>query len=92
MKYKNPVPTADDLCIICQRPFAHTHEVFHGPNRQLSMKYKLQVRLCQEHHTGKNGVHFNPEFELRLKKEYQQKFEDQHGHEEWMRLFKRNYL
>jgi hypothetical protein len=89
----NPVPTADDRCAICGRPFAELHEVFHGTaDRRLSQQYGMQVRLCPEHHRGKDGVHFNIELDLRLKREYQQKFEAVYGHERFMEVFGRNYL
>lgn len=89
----NPKPTANDFCAICGQPYAELHEIFYGPLRQKSIEYKLQKRLCERHHRlGKDAVHNNPEFDNKLKMEYQQKFEAEHGHEEWMLQFGRNYL
>lgn len=92
----NPVPTAMDICRICQRPFASTHECFYGTGqRQLSIKYGMQVKLCYEHHNNPNSkeaVHFNPTFDLQLKQEMQEKFESQHGHEKFMATFRKNYI
>lgn len=83
MKAKNnPLPTYEDTCEYeypdgtkCGRPYAETHEVFEGPNRQKSIQHKLQIRLCGEHHRGPLGPHMNKEYELALKKEFQRKFE-----------------
>jgi len=88
----NPVPTIYDRCIICGRPYASLHEVFGGRNRQNSIDWKMQVRLCNEvHHLE---VTINPKGELAtsLKKEYQRKFESEYGHEKFIGVFGRNYL
>jgi len=66
--------------------------VFGGPNRKLSEKYKLYVYLCQRHHTGNKGIHFNPQMALRYKQEYQEKFEQQYSRELFVELFGKNYL
>jgi hypothetical protein len=72
--------------------FSHLHECMFGTgNRQLSIKYGLQKRLCQEHHQGTNGPHQNREYDLQLKREAQVKFIEQHGYSEWMKIFKRDY-
>jgi hypothetical protein len=90
----NPKPTVYDRCIVCGRPYAELHEAFHGNgNRQNSIEYGMQVRLCAEHHrTGKNAVHNNKEFDRQLKIKYQKIFEQKHGHEKFMEVFGRNYL
>lgn len=38
------------------------------------------------------GVHFNKELNLKLKRECQEKFEETHSREEFMRLIGKNYL
>ena len=93
-KKPNPKPTADDLCAICGRAFAHLHEVYFGnPDAALSQMWKMQIRLCQYHHQdSKEGVHHNRDFDLRLKKEYQIIFEEKHGYDKFFEVFKRNYL
>ena len=89
----NPVPTDQDRCRICDKPYAELHEVFYGPLRQKSIEYKMQVRLCDKHHRiDKLAVHNNPIFDAELKREYQLKFESIYGHEEFMLQFGRNYL
>jgi len=93
-KRPNPKPTIDDLCAICGRPYAMTHEVFYGnPNAALSQKWGMTVRLCYDHHQHQStGVHHNKELNIRLKQKYQQLFEDEQGHDKFMETFGTNYL
>jgi hypothetical protein len=89
----NKPPTAYDYCIVCGNSYAHNHEVYFGKNRQLSIKYGMQVRLCQEHHQGNQGVHFNRAFDLQLKQQAQRRFEAEIGsREEFMKVFGENFL
>lgn len=93
-KKPNPKPTADDLCVICGRPYAELHEVFFGnPDAALSQKYKMQVRLCYIHHRDhKVGVHHNEEFDTQLKQEYQLKFVEMYPDLDFYTIFRKNYL
>ena len=93
-KKPNPIPIADDLCEECGKAFAATHEVYFGnPDAALSQIWGMTRRLCYTHHQDhQTGVHHVREFDLRLKKEYQIRFEELHGHEKFMEVFKRNYL
>lgn len=81
-------------CIICGNPYVHIHHVFFGTaNRKLSDKYKLIVPLCQEHHTGRNGVHFDRQLDLLIKGMGQNAFEEHCGSRgEFRQIFGRNYL
>lgn len=88
----NPVPTDHDKCVICDAPYASLHEVFYGKNRQNSIKYKMQVRLCERHHTGPEGVHHNPALDKKFKRHYQKIFETAFGKEEFIRIFGKDYL
>lgn len=92
----NPRPGANDKCAICGRSNAHLHEVFYGKNRQNSIKYKMQIRLCYWCHEGdekhKEGVHYNPVFDFMLKQKFQKKFEQEWSHEKFMQVFGKNYL
>ena len=45
-----------------------------------------------EHNMSDYGVHFNKELDLKLKRECQQKFEETHTREEFIRLIGKNYL
>lgn len=76
-------------CEICGRRSEHTHHVFYGPLRKWSEKYKLTMRLCRECH---EMIHKDAAICVRYKMKYQKKFEDQYGHELWMKVFGRNYL
>lgn len=38
------------------------------------------------------GVHFNRELDLKLKRECQEKFEETHSREEFMKIIGKNYL
>lgn len=93
-KKPNPKPTADDLCSVCGKPYAETHEVYHGnPNAALSQKYGMTIRLCPYHHRNSpNGVHHNKEFRNRLQKEYQQKFEEEYPDLVFKDIFGKTYL
>lgn len=72
----------------------HIHEVFFGSaNRKKSIEYGCYVHVCGKHHNLSNeGVHFDKELDTQLKKVAQEKFEEIHGHDKFMQVFKRNYL
>lgn len=71
----------------------HDHHIFFGGNRKNSERYGLKVWLCGYHHNLSNdGVHFNRELDLGLKKVAQAKFEEAHSRDEFMAIFGRNYL
>ena len=85
----------DDCCYVCGSTYnLHTHHCLYGTsNRKLSDKYGYVVRLCQEHHTGNNGVHFNKELDLHFKQLAQKHYEENHGsREDFIRTFGRSYL
>lgn len=87
-------PTVEKKCYITGATKGlHKHHIFGGANRKLSELYGLYVYLIPEYHTGDNGVHFNREFDLQLKREGQMKFEAIHGsREDFVRVFGKNYL
>ena len=69
------------------------HHVMTGANRGLSEQYGLWVFLCGETcHRGKDGVHQNREKADALKRLAQIAFEARHSREEWMQIFRKNYL
>lgn len=90
----NSIIQTDKRCYICGRVSGlHRHHVVFGnPGRKNSEKYGLTVWLCVDHHTGNIGVHQNRQLDLELKQVAQQKFEEDHSREEWMKVFGRNYL
>lgn len=80
-------------CFICGRMTdLECHHILGGPNRKWSEKYKLTVMLCHEHHTGKNGAQYNRQVGDRLKRLAQIAFEARYSHDEWMQIFRKNYL
>ena len=64
----------------------HDHHIFFGTsNRKQSERYGMKVWLCQEHHTGSAGVHFNRDVDLALKELAQRTFEKVIGDREIFR-------
>lgn len=87
----------DDLsqCYVCKTTQnIHIHHCFYGTaNRKQSDKYGCVVALCQEHHTGNTGVHFQKDLDMHLKKIAQEHFEAEIGSREDFRAsFGRSYL
>lgn len=87
-------------CFLCGSTQLHgwnhleLHHVFGGPNRKWSSKYGLMVWLCGEtcHRNGPNAVHKNRESDLKVKRAAQNKFEETHSREEFMKIFGKNYI
>ena len=81
----------DDLttCFICKRPKEDLHEIFEGANRQQSMKHGLVLPLCRRCH---QNIHSNNQLNLQYKRIGQSKFEETHTREEFIKIFKRNYI
>lgn len=71
-----------------------THEVYFGKNRKKSIEHGCCVYLCEDHHTGSNGVHGKHGHLLdnQLKRATQAEFEAIHGKKLFMQIFGRNYL
>lgn len=72
------------------------HHIFGGPNRHLSEKFGLKVKLCFKHHgqRGPDDVHrpdLNGYSDL-LKQKGQRAFEERYSHEKFMEVFGKNYL
>lgn len=92
---KSIIQPSMDRCIVCGSKFnLHTHEVFYGSsNREKSIEWGCYVKLCPYHHNASNeGVHYNRQRDLWLKKLGQRKFEELYGHEKFMEVFHKNYL
>lgn len=82
-------------CFVCGTTYnLHSHHCIYGTsNRKQSEKYGLKVWLCQEHHTGREGVHFNKDLDILLKKLSQAHFESKCGtREDFRRIFGKSYL
>ena len=85
----------DKECYICGRTVGlELHHCIHGRGRRkLATEYGLTVWLCPYHHRdAKHGVHGDASLDLWFKQLAQNCFEIIWDHEEWMRIFGRNYL
>ena len=83
-----------EYCMVCGRPHPEIHHVLFGnSNRKWSEKYKLVVPLCGEHHRGSNlSPHFNKEFDLKLKKYAQERFQEEYPDLDFVSIFGKNYI
>lgn len=80
-------------CIVCGREYINRHHVFFGTaNRQLADQDGYWVPLCQPHHTGRNGVHFDKSFDLSLKRTAQRRYEETHTREQFIERYGKSYL
>jgi len=82
-------------CYVCGTTYnLHDHHIVYGTaNRRNSERLGLKVWLCQEHHTGSTGVHFNRGLDLHLKELAQKHFEAWNGaRNEFQRIFGKSYL
>lgn len=79
----------------CNTRGLHLHHIYEGTGRRkMSDKYGLTVKLCPMHHNASNeGVHFNKENDLIVKRMGQQYYEENIGsREEFIRDFIKSYL
>ena len=82
-------------CYVCGTSYnLHTHHIFEGSyRRKASENNGFKVYLCARHHNMSNeGVHFNKDLELMLKRDCQRKYEETHTRDEFIKLIGRNYL
>ena len=80
-----------DRCYICaSRGPLETHHCMHGTaNRKQADKYGLTVHLCHRCHSR---LHDEGVFDRNLQRIAQKAFETKYSHEEWMRIFGKNYI
>ena len=83
-------------CYVCKNTIGlHSHHILYGTaNRKLSELFGLKVWLCGPHHNLSNeGVHFNKELDLHLKRLAQEHYEARYGtRTDFRETFGRNYL
>lgn len=83
-------------CYVCKTTLElHSHHIIYGTaNRKQSEKYGLKVWLCGKHHNlSIEGVHFNKELDLHLKRLAQEHYEANYGCRlNFIDTFGRNYL
>lgn len=89
----------DRVCWVCGSPNVELHHVYSGwANRCQSDRYGCTVFLCRRHHTGKDGVHFDRDLDLRLRRECQKAWEARYAknpygwHDEFRKVFGKSYL
>lgn len=66
------------------------HEIFFGSNRDNSKRHGMWVTLCRDCHTKAHQG--DGELNHYLKRKGQEKYEQTHTREEFVRIFGRNYL
>lgn len=82
--------TENPNCYFCGHHITEEHHLMNGTaDRKMADKYGLTIRLCPAHH---RAVHDNIEVRRMLKEVAQKKFEEHYSHEEWMKVFMKNYL
>ena len=82
-------------CYVCGNTNIHIHEVYFGKNRQKSIEDGCCVYLCPRHHNASNdGVHFNKDLDLRLKREMEKQWLKTYNKtiEQFIMRYGRNYL
>lgn len=84
-------------CFVCRTTQnLHEHHVFEGGtngNRKMSEKYGMKIWLCAwDHNMSDDGIHFNKDLDLRIKRMAQTKFEETHTREEFRGLFGKSWL
>lgn len=77
-------------CYLCGSQISEEHHLIFGRGmRELSEQYGLVIQLCRACH---EEMHRNKVMMAWSKAEGQRRFEAEHGHEEYMKIFGRNYL
>lgn len=80
-----------DYCFECDRPAQHTHHLLFGSaNRKHSEDFGLTIQLCAECHARLHDR--DNAMALRYRKMGQAAFEYKYSHEEYMRIFGKNFL
>lgn len=81
----------DEYCYHCKcRIAVAPHEPLMGSKyRKLSIKHGLVIGVCDPCH---KLLHADDTINEQYKQEMQRIFEEKYSHEEWMKVFGRNYL
>lgn len=80
-----------DTCIICKMVATDMNEIYQGRNRQNSMKWGLCIPMCRRCHTKyTNDRQMQLKWMIAGQKKWYKYFNG--TKEEWMEIFKRNYL
>lgn len=82
-----------ERCFFCGRMTGlERHHIYPAANRKWSEAYGLWVYCCHDCHVGKDGVQYNRQKADSLKRLGQIAFEARHSHDEWMQIFRKNYI
>lgn len=84
----------EKVCYLCGKEYGlESHHIFAGvANRRISEENGLKVWLCHGCHTGTDGAQYDREKNLFLKQMAQAAYEQNHTHDEWMKLIRKNYI
>lgn len=85
--YQKTIELYNGRCAICGNTNIHLHHIFEGSNRKNSTKYGMIVPLCQKHHEWVHKTNYKG-----FKEKAQREFEKTHTREEFIKIFRRNYL
>lgn len=100
---KSIIPQEENTCWLCNyfmkwnNAPLHEHHIFYGSRHKKAEQWGLKVKLCLMHHTGdingnKEAVHFNPEYDMILKKMAQRVFEEKYSHDKFIKEFGKTWL
>lgn len=76
-------------CYICKAKKQDMHELIGGKNRQVSMQYGLVIPLCRKCH---NLIENNETLKQKWHKVAQKEFKKHYKSENFMQIFRKNYL
>lgn len=83
-------------CLLCRSPYVHRHHIFPGTGRRdVSEREGCWVYLCGPHHNlSDQGVHFDRDLDLRLRRDCQLRWEEREGvgHDEFIKVFGESYV
>ena len=84
----------EKVCYLCGKEYGlESHHIFAGvANPRISEENGLKVWLCHRCHTGTDGAQYDREKNLFLKQMAQAAYEQNHTHDEWMKLIRKNYI
>ena len=86
----------EKICFVCgSSQNIHIHEVYFGKNRKISIEDGCCVYLCGRHHNQSNeGVHFNHELDIKLKRVCENKWMDHYNktEDDFRKRFGKSYL
>lgn len=90
----NSIICNDKKCYVCGTTYnIHRHHIYAGANRNHSEEFGCWVYLCGKHHNlSSEGIHFNKQLDLEMKKLCQKRFEEIYPDIEFIKIFRRNYL